>query len=317
MIALTASIAPAASPDDGAWSANAQLTDIAEHTVSGLGAGQGIRYRNGHWYAYGDLYDHEPRVGIIRELGRDFRPTGRDILLMRAGEPIATHPTGLDWDADGMAILGDTVSGRGVMFRFDWQQALKDGSLDNAIGGRAVDDLAKNGCRPVFVTLNDRVLLATCDYGDNSPRLRLCDPERLFEAGKTSAPDVVVAQVEFSAYTQNLHWNPKRGWLVGVQNVKAGRGWRLDVVDLAKAIESGTVEAPGVRVLTATLPSHSELEGYEPMPSESSLASENPWPIGVESVFLKVHGQNNVVVGTVELMEPRPSPAGYQRHRFE
>ena len=37
------------------------------------------------------------------------------------------------------------------------------------------DDAAINGCRPVFVTVNGRTLLATADYGDCHPEIRLYD----------------------------------------------------------------------------------------------------------------------------------------------
>ena len=41
------------------------------------------------------------------------------------------------------------------------------------------DDAAVNGCRPEFVQVNGRTLLATADYGDVRPEIRLLDPEAL------------------------------------------------------------------------------------------------------------------------------------------
>jgi hypothetical protein len=47
------------------------------------------------------------------------------------------------------------------------------------------DDAAVNGCRPEFVQLKGKVYLATVDYGDVRPEVRLYDPEKLLAARLT------------------------------------------------------------------------------------------------------------------------------------
>ncbi len=47
-----------------------------------------------------------------------------------------------------------------------------------------------------------------------------------------------------------------------MQNVIAGRGWRLDELDLARAVADGRADGPGVRVRRLTFASHDEFEGY-------------------------------------------------------
>ena len=53
--------------------------------------------------------------------------------------------------------------------------------------------------------------------------------------------------------------------LTCVQNVIEGRGWRLDVLDLDRALADGRATGPGVRVRTFTFDPHDELEGYWPL----------------------------------------------------
>jgi hypothetical protein len=79
-----------------------------------------------------------------------------------------------------------------------------------------------------------------------------------------------------------------------VQNVINGRGWRLDVLDLAKAVADGRASGPGVRVRMLTFRPHDELEGYRPLKGERGL-------------FVTSSAKNNVVVGEVTLVAPRES----------
>ena len=100
-------------------------------------------------------------------------------------------------------------------------------------GDRAVldvidDDAAVNGCRPEFVRLGDRDYLATADYGDVRPEVRLYDPQKLVKARRSSAPGVVVHRVLCGPFNQNLHWDARRGQLTCVQNVIAGRAEALN-----------------------------------------------------------------------------------------
>ena len=117
----------------------------------------------------------------------------------------------------------------------------------------------------------------------------------MLAAGRTSAPGVVVHRVLCGPFSQNLHWDPDSGRLTLVQNVIAGRGWRLDVVDLALAVRDGRGDGPGVRVGRMTFPSHEELEGY--------------WPQGGgRSLFAVARRRDNLLVGAIREHEPYLSP---------
>ena len=205
------------------------------------------------------------RVGIIREYTLDLKPTGRDIQLARNGKPLLVHPTGLAWDAKLGCFLGDTVNRKGIIYKLDWERALKDGNLDAAVLAIIPDDAAVNGCRPEYVTLNGRKLLATADYGDVRPAVRLYDPEKLVAAGRRSSPGVCVANIPTAPYNQNLWWDSATGQLTCVQNVVAGLGWKLDVFDLKKAVAAGG-KLPPARVRTWIFRPHSEMEGWLRLP---------------------------------------------------
>src|SRR5262249_14763945 len=99
---------PAQAPPDGSWQANAVLEKPLSLTVEGLGAMQGVSFRDGKVYLYGDVWDARPRVGVIREFTADYRPTGRVIWLRREGKPLLVHPTGLTWHERWGTFLGDT-----------------------------------------------------------------------------------------------------------------------------------------------------------------------------------------------------------------
>ena len=92
-----------------------------------------------------------------------------------------------------------------------------------------------------------------------------------------------------------MQWDAESGLLTCVQNVIEGRGWRLDVLDLAKAVAAGDVSAPGVRVRSHTFTPHDELEGYWPLDRERSL-------------FAIARRHDNLVIGTIKTIEPRTSP---------
>ena len=122
------------------------------------------------------------------------------------------------------------------------------------------DNAATNGCRPEYVTLQGRRLLATADYGDVRPAVRLYDPRRLVAARRSSAPGVCVAAIPCDPFNQNLFWDANSGELTCVENVVAGLGWKLDVFDLEKAVADGKLEK--ARRRTFIFPPHSELEGW-------------------------------------------------------
>jgi hypothetical protein len=301
--ALGADVEPTASaqtpPPDRDWQADAELVGPRKVTDSGLGACQGIAVRDGRIYAYGDVYSATPRVGVMREYNMDLEPTGREIWLRQAGRPLIIHPTGLTWDERWGTLLGDTVNKKAKIYRLDWNRAWSDGNLDQAVVSAVDDDAAINGCRPTFVSIGGRTLIATADYGDVHPEIRLYDPELLFKAGRSSAPGVVVHRVLCGAFNQNLHWDAVSGRLTCVQNVIEGRGWRLDIIDLAKGIADGRSTGPGVRIQTLTFAPHDELEGY--------------WPLGQkQSLFVTSRREGNIVVAVFRPSALNLSPAGTQ-----
>ena len=284
-------------PPDGTWTANAVIDDRRVVTDAKLGAAQGVAVRDGKIYAYGDVYNTSPRVGVIREYDLDLKPTGRVVWLRRDGKPLILHPTGLTWDRRWGTFLGDTVLKKAVIFRLDWERAWEDGDLDRAVLDVIPDDAAINGCRPMFVQLDGRTLLATADYGDVRPEIRLLDPEALLKAQRTSAPGVVVHRVLCGPFNQNLHWDAEAGRLTCVENVIEGRGWRLDTLDLARAVADGRADGPGVRVRSFTFLPHDELEGFWPLDKERAL-------------FVTSGRRENIHVGVVRSAQPRPSPPG-------
>ena len=269
------------------WPSNATIEERTVLTCSGLGGAQGVSLRDGRVYLYGDVRDAVPRTGVIREYDRDLKPTGRVVWLRRDGKPLLVHPTGLTWDARWGTFLGDTVNRKAAIYRLDWERMWQDGNLDRAVLARIDDDAAINGCRPEFVRVKERVLLATADYGDLHPEIRFYDPERMLAARRTSAPGGVGCRILCGPFNQNLHWDEARGYLVCVQNVIAGRGWRLDVLDLEKAIADGRAWGPGARRYSLTFPDHDELEGYRPFDER-------------RRIFVTSSRRDNVILGRVE-----------------
>ncbi len=159
------------------------------------------------------------------------------------------------------------------------------------------DDVAINGCRPTFVTIGGRKLIATADYGDIHPEIRLYDPETLLKAHRSSAPGVEVFHMLCGPFNQNLHWDANTGRLTCVQNVIEGRGWRLEIIDLAKGLACGRVDGPGIRLKSFTFPPHDELEGFWPLDHDRAL-------------FVTSRRDGNIVVGAARPTAPRLSPVG-------
>jgi hypothetical protein len=236
---------PAPPEPDFLWTADAVLEKERKLTREGLGAAQGATLFGGKVYIYGDVYDARPRVGVIREYTADLEPTGRVVWLRRENKPLLLHPTGLTRHEKYGTFLGDTVNRKAVIYRLDWKRAWLDGNLDRAVLDVIRDDAAVNGCRPEFVEHQGKAWLATSDYGDVRPEVRLYDVEKMLEAKRTSAPGVTAYRFLCGPFNQNLHWDGKTGRLTCIQNVIAGRGWRLDVLDLRKAIADGRADGPG------------------------------------------------------------------------
>ena len=283
-------------PVDADWTANARIDEMHVASDLDLGAAQGVSFRQNRLYFYGDVYQAKPRMGIIREYTLDLKPTGRDIRLARHGKPVLVHPTGLAWDAEFGCFLGDTVNKVATIYKLDWDRALADGNLDDAVLAEIHDDAAVNGCRPEYVTFNGRRLLATADYGDVRPAVRLYDPRRLVEAGRSSAPGVCVATIPCGPFNQNLFWDASRGELTCVQNVVAGLGWKFDVFNLAKAVAAGGKIEPA-RVRTLIYRPHSELEGWLRQPDG-------------REVFVTSSPQHNIYFGKSRQVESFFAPKG-------
>jgi hypothetical protein len=85
-----------------------------------------------------------------------------------------------------------------------------------------------------------------------------------------------------------------------VQNVIAGRGWRLDELDLARAVADGRADGPKVRVRLLTFAPHDELEGYWRLASQHGL-------------FAVARRRDNLFSGTFRQTEPRPSPPDHRQ----
>jgi hypothetical protein len=284
-------------PHDGTWTADAEVVQARTFTDAALGAAQGIVVRDGKIYAYGDVYTESPRVGVVREYDLNLSASGRQVRLSRDGRPLIIHPTGLTWDRRFGTFLGDTDLKKAVIYHLDWDRAWTNGSLDHAVLDVVVDDAAINGCRLTFVEVGGRALIATADYGDVHPELRLYDPEAMLKAGRTSAPGVVAHRVLCGPFNQNLYWDPVSRRLTCVQNVIEGRGWRLDVLDLDRALADGRASGPGVRVRTSTFTPHDELEGYWPLDGERSL-------------IVTSSRRENLTLGIIRATTPRDSPPG-------
>lgn len=159
-------------PPDATWMADAALDAAQSITDVGLGAIQGVVVRDGKVYAYGDVFQAKPRIGVIREYNELLEPTGRGVWLRHGRKPLIVHPAGLTWHKRWGTLLGDTIKtadparSRAVIYRLDWEKAWINGDLDEAILNVIEDDAAINGCRPEFVKVAGRTLLATADYGE-------------------------------------------------------------------------------------------------------------------------------------------------------
>jgi len=201
-----------------------------------VGAAQGVAVRDDLVYVFGDA-----DTGIIVEYTQmwsappQLNPTGRVIRLTRNGEDLIPHPTGLTFHPTLDTFIGNTVDEQGEIFAIDFDRALADGNLDNAVLNRTVDDEAVNGSRPEYARYHGDAVIATADYGPEGNEVRLYDPERLSQAERTSEDGVVVGRLSSGPWVQSLHWLDDRGTLVLVQNQIEGMLYRLSFVRLEKA----------------------------------------------------------------------------------
>ncbi len=284
-------------PADSDWSANAVVAEGSQFALTGVGAAQGVSMIDGFIYVYGDATRSERGTGVISELDADLQPTGRTLLLNRGGRPLLDHPTGLTRHPSLGFFMGNTSSQKAKIFRLDWDRAWRDGNLDNAVLAVIDDDAAINGCRPEFVRLGDRDLLATADYGDARPEVRLMDVEAMLKHGRTSAPGVVTNRFLAGPFNQTLSFDATTGDLLCVQNVVEGLGWQIERLDLEKAVADGRGWGPEVLLERLVLFPHSELEGYCQMPGQRSLWITS-WP------------RNNLTLGKIRKVPERMSAAG-------
>ncbi len=243
-------------------------------TVPGIGAGQGAAVHDGFVYLYGDA-----GTGVIREYRSVTTPdgrgrldyTGREVRLTRDGEDLIPHPTGLTFHPEHGTFLGNTVAGKGTIFHLDWEAALADGRLDRAVLNAAQDDLAVNGCRPEYVEVDGRWLIATADYGAEDNAIRLCDPVMLARVDRTSRPGVLIRQYRCGPFVQSLCWVDQAKRLVLAQNQVAGLRYRLSVVRL-----DGPQDVRGSPAVDLDHP-RDELEGFVMIGEGRCLLVSSSW----------------------------------------
>jgi len=227
---------------------------IAEQTVEGVGAAQGIFPQDGFVYIFGDS-----ETGVIRQYTVDvsqaaLKYTGVEIRLTVDGEDVAPHPTGLTSHPEFGTFLGNTVGGKGRILHIDWDLALAAGTLDDCVLNVATDDHAVNGCRPEYAVYGGGTVIATSDYGGEGNRLRLYDPIALAGAARTSEEGVLLGSWACGPFVQSLRWLDELEQIVLVQNQTAGLGYRFTF----SAVGPEVSQAPAIDLSEPT----DELEGF-------------------------------------------------------
>lgn len=226
-------------------------------TIQGMGAGQGAEWRDGLFYFYGDR-----GIGVMREFrvidGQTLDYTGNECRFTVKEADTVSHPTGLTWHPEYGTYLGDTVSGKGVIYKIDWERLISDKNLDQAILNTTQDDLAVNGTRPEFVRIKGREMIATADYGNVDNAIRLYDPTLLATASRTSDPGVLIKSIPCTPWVQTIHWVEEKGLLVLIQNQIEGLLWRLTLVDLEASFDQGNA----IIVQVLDFAPKDELEGF-------------------------------------------------------
>jgi hypothetical protein len=147
------------------------------------------------------------------------------------------------------------------------------------------------------VKLGGRDLIATADYGDIDTHVRLHDMERLMQSDRTSAGGVMVANIVSSPFNQNLYWDQEKSQLVGIQNMSAGRGWRLEFIDLKAAVAAGEARIHGAVVDVNVYGAHDELEGWSRLPNG-------------QEIFITSSHVHNITIGKSRKITPRTSQVG-------
>jgi hypothetical protein len=235
-----------------------------EQTCVGLGRMQGVTVYSGKIFLYGDA-----ETGVVREYSLGELPSlhleasGRVIRLTRGGVNLLNHPTGLAMHEGMPTFLGNTVTKtkEGRIYRIDLEHGFLDGTMDHSVLNEAVDDLAVQGARLMYVRVGERWLIATSDYGPGPNFVRFYDPEKLATCARTSEAGVMVRKVPCGPWVQNICWVEKSGTLIIVQNIIEGRKWRLTVVSDLSVGDFRAGNA-GVRVIDVA-GRENELEGYD------------------------------------------------------
>jgi hypothetical protein len=254
-------------------------------TVKGVGAAQGVEWRDDTIYIYGDGEDNG-KIRLFNALNNHIEYTGKQLNLTKNGSDLLSHPTGLTYHNKFGTFIGNTVNQKGTIFKIDWQKFKRDGNLDDAVLHTIMDDAAVNGTRPEFVRISDTWFIATADYGNTNNEIRLYDPQKLSKSTATTDSGVVVSQIPGGPFVQSLHWIDSKELLVLVQNQKAGRHWRLSFVNLSESVKENKL----VIVKTIDIDRASELEGFHMIAEE-------------EAIFVTAHQADNVTLGKVRCTE--------------
>ncbi len=248
-----------------------------------VGAAQGVSKHGGKFYIYGDYCQTDgEHIGVIREYGPDFSPTGKVVWLKKDGRSVIRHPTGLTFDSRNRAFVGDTVNKQGRIFAINWKSLWQDGDLKNALlTSCVVDDSAHNGSRPEVVRAGGRAFLATADYSPkDESELRIYDIDLMLRHHRTGYSGVKLSSWRCGAYNQSLAWDAAAGNLICVRNVSAGKGWCFGIVRLTRAA-NGRFHVSSEE--TVRFDQASELEGFVRI-------DEN------KSVFVTSNRRQNVIV---------------------
>jgi len=283
---------------DGTWQANAGLSRVVALSVTEVSDAQGIFHHRGNYYLFGETKRAGVACGVVVELDRGLKPTGKSLDLRYLKKNLLIHPTGITYSPRWGIVIGNTWNQRGTIYRLNWNRAWRDGNLDHALIAVVIDDAAENGTRPEFVSVRGREYLASADYGAVKPALRLYDPGKIFRAKHTLG--AVIKSLPAGPFTQSLRWQPEQGRLTFVQNVVAGRGWRLDSIDLTRAVDGESLSAPGARLERKTFLQHGELEAWYPLSSHREL-------------FITSSDRENLVIGRPVSIPVTPSSPGDRR----
>lgn len=227
-------------------------------TVPEIGAAQGVEVLQDRIYLFGDGEGEKP--GVIQEYvlrEGELKRTGKAMELTVEGKDTIAHPTGLTHHPRFGTWMGNTINGKGTLFRLHWSRLYHRQSLEDAILHQVEDTAAVNGTRPEFVRHAGKVFLASADYGAKNNEVRLYDPTRLSRAKTTSDKGVLVHRFPVGPFVQSLYYWAERDALVLVQNQLAGKKWRMTVLDLTASIQ----RSQAVVVETTDFPYGDELEG--------------------------------------------------------